>query len=512
MSDAQHLLGIDIGTTAVKAVVYDTSGREILRFARAYPTARTGGFVEQDPADWMTCIDEALARIAARNLASSIAAVGVTSQVNTHVFVDAAGQPLGPAITWADTRAAREASALDATITAEERQDWFGAPMGVDASHTAARMAWMADAKPDLWAATARVLLPKDWVIGRLTGARISDPVSQIGAVGQDGRFVEALFHRIDGAVARLPELAAPATVAGETRLPGADRPVPVATGLMDAWASMFGVGVHADGQAMYLSGTSEIPGVISDTVHGAEGALVFPPHMGLTLHAAPTQSGGASLAWVCRAFGMTPDQVMEEVGALPADAPRALFLPHLSGERAPIWDASARGSFFGLGSAMDRADMARAVLEGVAMSVGLAFEALDASSGTRAETLHCGGGGFGSDVWNQIRADLLGRDLRRLAVRDPGALGAAALASVAAGLQPDLESALAEAVHFDRTYTPDPAARDRAEALMALYRPAYAAARATNHALVQLGEALAQTTGAGHGREEMNSEERDET
>ena len=178
----------------------------------------------------------------------------------------------------------------------------------------------------------------------------------------------------------------------------------------------------------------------------------------------------------------------MAEVAALPARGANALFLPHLSGERAPLWDASARGTFLGLDNSMGRAEIARAVLEGVAMSVRLAFAALDTSAGMRAEVLNCGGGGFTSDRWNQIRADVLGRELRRLAVRDPGALGAAALAAVAAGLQPDLDTALASAVRFDKTYTPDPEGQDRAEALYALYRPAYEAARATNHALAAMG------------------------
>jgi xylulokinase len=323
-------------------------------------------------------------------------------------------------------------------------------------------------------------------VIGELTGAYVSDPVSQIGAVGQDGTFIGDLFARIDGGARRLPELRDPASVAGEARLPGADRPVPVATGLMDAWASMFGVGVKSEGDAMYLSGTSEIPGVISSSVTPAEGALVFPPHMGLTLHAAPTQSGGASLAWLCRLFDTTPEVLMAEVAEV-KPAP-VLFLPHLSGERAPLWDASARGTFLGLDASMGRAEIARAVLEGVAMSVRLAFAALDTSSGTRARLLNCGGGGFASDTWNQIRADVLGRDLRRLAVRDPGALGAAAMGAVAAGLQPDLDTALSEAVRYDSTYTPDPEAQARTEALYELFHPAYVAARTTNHALAAMG------------------------
>lgn len=488
MTDLPLVLGIDIGTTAVKVVVYDLRGAERHRFVRAYPTRRAGAHVEQDPADWMAAIDAALAGVAAAGLAPAIEAVGVTSQVNTHVFAATDGTVLHPAITWADARAGASAARLDATISGAERQDWWGAPMGVDASHMAARMAWMAEARPEVWAATAQVLLPKDWAIGRLTGSYVSDPVSQIGAVGRDGRFVANLFARIEGAAGRLPELRDPASVAGRTVLPGADRAVPVATGLMDAWASMFGVGVRNEGDAMYLSGTSEIPGVLSSSVHPAEGALVFPPHMGRTLHAAPTQSGGASLAWLCGLFGTDPDTIMAEVAALPPGGPGLLFLPHLQGERAPLWDANARGTFLGLDAGHGRAEIARAVLEGVAMSVRLAFEALDASSGTHAGLLHCGGGGFASDTWNQIRANTLGRRLDRLAVRDPGALGAAALATVAAGLQPDLDAALAEAVRFDRSYEPDPEGAARAEALFAFYRPAYEAARATNHALAAMG------------------------
>jgi xylulokinase len=309
MADAPLLMGIDVGTTAVKVVVYDIGGAERHRYARGYPTARNGGFVEQDPADWIACLDAAFAEIEAAGLAPAIAAIGVTSQVNTHVFCAPDGSPVHPAITWADTRAGVAATALDAGITAAERQAWWGAPMGVDASHMAARMAWMAEAKPDLWAATAQILLPKDWVIGQLTGRFRLRPGQPDRRGGAERDFHRRPLRTDRRRRARLPDLRDPASVAGEARLPGAERPVPVATGLMDAWASMFGVGVKDEGDAMYLSGTSEIPGVISAKVHPAEGALVFPPHMGLTLHAAPTQSGGASLAWLCRMFDATPEQ-----------------------------------------------------------------------------------------------------------------------------------------------------------------------------------------------------------
>jgi xylulokinase len=160
------------------------------------------------------------------------------------------------------------------------------------------------------------------------------------------------------------------------------------------------------------------------------------------------------------------------------------LFLPHLAGERAPLWDAQARGAFLGLEAGMGRAALARGVFEGVALSVRLLLEAMERSTGQRAEVLLCGGGGFRSDVWNRIRADVLGRPLRRAAVADAGVLGAAALGAVAAGLQPDLSAALADFVTYDRTYEPDPARTGRYAELAALYRPAYEALRPISRAL----------------------------
>jgi xylulokinase len=180
----------------------------------------------------------------------------------------------------------------------------------------------------------------------------------------------------------------------------------------------------------------------------------------------------------------MKPEEMSQEVEMAGAGLVAPLFLPHLAGERAPLWDATARGAFLGLGAGMGRAAMARGVFEGVALSARLLVNSLEASTGTRAQTLLCGGGGFRSDVWNQIRADVLGCALRRTAVSDAGVVGAAALAAVAATLQPDLRSALSDLVIYDRTFEPDPRQADRYDDLFALYRPTYEALRPINRAL----------------------------
>jgi xylulokinase len=379
------------------------------------------------------------------------------------------------------------AAEIDAGIAPEERLRWWGAAMPVDASHAAARMLWMARAEPEVWRATRAVLLPKDYAILRLTGAIGSDPVSNIGLAGRDGAYPEGLLARVPGAAERLPPLQDPRSVAGHWTIAG--RKVPVARGLMDAWAGMLGTGAHRDGDAMYQGGTSEILGIVGDAVHPSPGALVFPPFAGIRLHAAPTQSGGSAVGWFCAAFGIGPEAMMAEA----AQARRAavpLFLPHLAGERAPLWDAGARGAFLGVVSDTGRPELARAVLEGVAMSARLALETLDRSAGLRPTTVLCGGGGFRSDLWAQIRADVLGRRLARVAVRDPAVLGAAALAAVAAGMRPDLGAALAGLVRHDRVFAPDPALRALHDDLHALYLPAYEALRATSAGLARLGRA----------------------
>ncbi|EYD75045.1 Xylulose kinase [Rubellimicrobium mesophilum DSM 19309] len=479
------MLGIDIGTTSVKAAVFDLRGRTHHAFAARVPTLRTeGDVVEQDPADWIEGIRAAIGSIGAAGLLPGIGAVGVTSQVNTHVFVDGSGRPLAPAIVWQDGRAASEAREIDARIVAEDRLRWWGAPMGIDASHALARMAWMARHRPGVWERTGAVLLPKDFVVRTLAGARVSDPMSNIGLVGPDLAYVEDLLLLLPGAAERLPRLVPAPSEAGRMSLAPGGPSVPVAVGIMDAWAGFLGVGLRAEGDAAYLSGTSEVLAAASEAATGEPGILVFPRLDELRVHAGPTQSGGASVDWFCGAFGTTPEAMAAEVEAAGPDLRAPLFLPHLAGERAPLWDPSARGAFLGLEAGMGRAALARAVLEGVSLSARLLAEALDRSTGRRIEAFLCGGGGFRSDTWNQIRADATGRVLRRAAVPDTGTLGAAALGAVAAGLQPDLPTALADLVTHDRTYEPDPRRAARYDDLFGLYRPAYEALGPISRAL----------------------------
>jgi xylulokinase len=478
-----HLIGIDIGTTSVKAVMIDLSGRRVADFSSRYPTQRPDpGLVEQNPEDWLRLVRAALEHFAQHG---SAAALCLTSQVNTHVFTDAALNVLHPAIVWQDGRAAEAGAALERAVSTEDKIAWLGAPIPIDASHALARMAWMQTTHPDLWDHTAHVLLPRDWVLGRMTGVLVTDPISSVGLVTPAFTYAEALIAGLDGAARRLEPLADPFAVVGQVRADWPFAGSPVVLGVMDAWAGLFGLGVAHEGEAFYLSGTSDVLGIMSGDIFPQPGIITFPNWRGLRLHAAPTQSGGASLEWAARLLGRPAQDVAMMASSLSDDAP--LFLPHLQGERAPLWDAASRGGFAGLTASHGPEEMAASILEGVAFSARLAFDALEKSAGVRPTNLKAGGGGFASDTWAQLRADVLGRPIQRVEGRDPGAIGAAVMAGVGIGAMTDLVTATSALVKADRMFTPRPTEVARADARYALWRDLYVALRPINHKLSSL-------------------------
>ena len=488
------LIGVDLGTTAVKGAAFQADGRIVASSARAYPTHRPGpGAVEQRGEDWCDAVRAVLGELAGAVDAAEVAVVGLTSQANTHLPVDAAGEPLAPALVWQDVRAAPDAAALDAGIGAEERTAWWGAPLPIDASHALARMARARRANPALWARTAHVLLPKDHVLREMTGELATDALSNVGFVGADGSFPEALLARVPGAAGRLPPLAPPDSILGRVRAGWPFAGAPVAVGTMDAWAGMLGCGVADDAEAVYLGGTSEILGIVSPDAVPTFGVLVMPESLGIRLHVGPTQSGGASLAWCARLLGTTPTEAAALAASHDPDAPTPLFLPHLDGERAPLWDAESRGTFVGLAAGTDRAALAYSVLEGVALSAAWLFEALRASSDRRPEVVRAGGGGFRDAAWNRLRADALGTPVERAAPPDPGTLGAALLGAVAIGRHGSVGEARDALARTDRRWEPTPGGVARLAERAALQREAYAATRPINARL-----AAAAATGVG--------------
>jgi xylulokinase len=469
---ADLFLGLDVGTTTIKGAAFDAEGRLVAHAARPYPTSRPApGIVEQDPRDWTEGVRGVLDALVAEGRAERVAGVGLCSQVNTDVFVDEKGRALAPAIGWQDNRAAADAAALDAGVSTQERMDWWGAPLPIGASHVLARMAWMARERPEVFAATRHVLSPKDYVLKALTGETVSDAMTNFFIAGLDLAYVEPLIARVAGARERLAPLKGFAEVIGEVAL--GDRRARVVAGTMDAWSGLVGAGVGRAGQGVYMCGTSEIVAIASDKRIGAPGIVTFPEAADLIVNAGPTQSGGDALEWWAEASGQDVAGVLASAQTADRDGRPILFLPHLEGERAPLWDAELRGAFIGLDRRAGAGDMALAVLEGVALSGRLLFEACDAAAGGGTGRLFLAGGGARSDLAAQIRADCLGVPLDRVACLDVGCLGAAMMAAVGVGAFSTLAEAVSRMAKVERTFTPDPRRRVRYDALFDAYRRA---------------------------------------
>lgn len=474
MVEPRYLIGIDLGTTTLKGGLFDLSGNVIAEASQGYPMLRAGDdIVEQNPQDWLDALDHVLVSLMTHCASNEVLASSICSQVQTHVFVDAGGQALAPAITWQDLRATAEAEALAARIDP--------ALMAINASHTLPRIAWMQRHRPDLWASTAVVLSPKDFILSRLTGTAAADPLSCFDLVDGNGRYIDRLIALVPDAARVLPPLYRPTQMLGPGRHPRfGSRPVPFVAGTMDAWACLYGAGVKGPGEGAYISGTSEIVMLVGDRPGTAPGVVSFAPQHGWHVQAGPTQSGGDTLRWLSALFDRPYADVLAAAAAVPAGSGDMLFLPHLQGERAPLWDAHARGSLLGLTSASGMAEVVRAALEGVALSGRWLFEAASKAAGRSYPVLQLGGNGSQSALWSQIRADALGIRLDRLACRDCGAIGAAIIAGVGAGAFGSFTDAARRMVHVERRFTPNPELRAYYDRQFARYMAAYQALRPT--------------------------------
>lgn len=489
MPEGRYLIGLDVGTTAVKGALFDTAGRLVALHSLTYPTHGLGdGRVEQSPDDWMGALDTIVERLLSGIAATDIAALGLCSQVNTHVFVDRLGEPLLPAITWQDSRAADEAADLNAKLEPKKGEPWWEPRLAISASSIVSRMGWVARHHPEIWDNTRWVLSPKDYCLLRLTGVAAADPITSFELVDIDGNYIPDLMALVDGAADRLPPLTRFDHVLGTViRGPLAAARVPVVTGSMDAWSALYGAGISAVGEGAYTSGTSEILALVSDRRLDAPGTITFLPVDGWNVHAGPTQSGGDALRW----FAAATQNPIEDILVLAASANRAashvLFLPHLYGERAPLWDPHCRAVFAGIGGDTALPELSLAVLEGVAYSARLLFQALLAGAGRPYQSLFLGGNGSRSDLWCQIRADVLGVELKRLAFLDVGVLGAAIMAGTGVGLYASLGEAARHMVKVGTVFTPEPGRKSRYDEMFQIYQDTYQALKATGLRLSRL-------------------------
>jgi xylulokinase len=432
------VVGIDVGTSAVKAIAVGEDGTVLERREISYPLSTPRpGWSEQDPEDWWRATEQALDGL----VDGEISGIGLSGQMHGLVTLNASDAVIRPAILWNDQRTQAECEEIEALVGLDRLIELTG--NRALTGFTAPKLLWLRKHEPDAYARIAHVLLPKDYVRLRLTGERAIDVADASGTLLLDvarRRWSTEVVSALELDPAWLPQVLESPFVSGET-----SDGVPVAAGAGDQAAGALGVGVDRPGPLSVVLGTSGVvfaalPEYAADPqarVHAFCHAVPATWHqMGVMLSAA------GSLAWLRGVVGGEFGALVEEAAAWEPGVEGLTFLPYLTGERTPHADASARGSFTGLSVRHDRGALVRAVLEGVACGLRDSFDLVGGGSLGRAS-----GGGARSDLWLQIVASVLELPLERVAVEEGAAYGAALLGGVAGGVWSDVGEAVAACV-----------------------------------------------------------------
>ena len=484
------IIAHDLGTSGDKASLHDADGRLLAAHTEHYPTDfGHGGKAEQDPADWWRAFCAATRALLHESgtEATEIVAVAMSGQMMGVVLVDEHDQALRPAVIWADTRAQAEARAIGEAIGYERGYDLLG--HRVDPTYSLAKMMWLREHDPAAWSRATGVLLAKDYITLQLTGRRCIDPSDATGTNAYDQRAgawsAEILgFAGIDPKL--LPEIVPSATVAGGlTRSAavtcGLDEGTPVVVGGGDGATSALGVGlVSSESTAVATIGSSAWIALASEQpVRDREMRIVAFDHVvpGHYVPLGAMQAAGTSLEWLRATLGVADDAGLEallrDAATVKAADEGLFFLPYLIGERSPIWDADARGTFIGISRHHGPAQLTRALLEGVAFNLYGVFLALERSV-RPIGSIDAIGGGARSDLWLQLMADTWGVPVcRRSIVDEANSLGAAVVGGMAVGLLDDWTAASSLST-IEATFEPDARRHDAALLAYGRFSDAY--------------------------------------
>jgi xylulokinase len=483
------LIGLDIGTSSVKAGLFDQHGQLLAKAsAPVMLYSPESGWAEQDPLDWWKGTCHVLTEIMHNIDPAQVIVLGLSGQCPGHVLVNTDLQPLGRTIIWRDLRAGEEASWITRNISSTQAREWIGTDHPGHPSLSPARLLWLKKHQKEAWDQAVKVLQPKDFIALLLTGNFATDCHSAYCLANPEtGVYDPRYFNLLGIPIQKMPVVFDPAAIVGEVtakaaKLTGLNPGTRVVGGTIDAYCDNLAGGVIFEGRAVDVAGTSEIVSLGIDRKVEAEG--VYPSRIGNAgmFLCGPTQAGGDTLRWLANCFfaelkGSQHFEKMEkEAQAVPAGCEGLVFLPYLNGERAPIWDAEARGVFFGLTFAHTRQHCTRAVYESVGFAIRHILEIAEAASGKVAREVVVCGGGSHSRFWNQVKADILQRPIRPTAISETGCLGAAILASVGAGLHPDLKAACERMIIFKDQVIPQRELANVYETSYRTYRRLYPA------------------------------------
>lgn len=502
------LLGIDVGTSSVKAVLFDSEANVILAKAgQEYPLYHPApGYAVQNPDDWWdACVTvvRAVMRESAHRNAGEIRAIGLTGQMHGTVLLDTAKRPLHPAIIWADQRSAEAGESLVARFGREKYVQTAGtlpAP-----GFMASTLYWLSQHEPEMLDKAEVVLLPKDYLRWRLTG-EIATDVSDAAATGlfhiAQQIWSSALIEAVGCQPALFPPVLPSHVIAGTLTHAAADAlgllpNIPVIAGCADQPAQALANGVITPGLASITIGTGgqvSVPLLLEPDV-----SLKTDERLHVFNHAVPEMAyvlgailaAGLNLRWYRDLVGLEsqPDAYArlsaEAVGVKPG-AEGLLFLPYLIGERTPHMDPLARGAFIGLSTRHESGHLARAVMEGVAFALRQTLEIAIGLSPVPIHAVIGAGGGVESAVWCQILVDILGIPLKKTALTEQTCLGAAMLAGIGVGAYASFDEAVLSVARYTSETEPQAGPRTLYDELYDQYVKLYPVLRDTFHVLTK--------------------------
>jgi xylulokinase len=495
----KYYLGLDIGTSGTKALLITEEGVPVASDTKEYrlSTPRPQ-WAEQDPADWWDAVVASTQAVLKRSgiSADSIGGIGLSGQMHGSVFLDKDNSVLRPAILWCDQRTQAECDWITQQVGRDNLVKYISNP--VLTGFTAPKIVWLRNHEPEVYAKVAKVLLPKDYIRYKLTGAHATEVSDASGTALFDvanRRWSEEVLAAADIPRSWMPDCAESIEVTGRisadaARATGLIAGTPVVGGGGDQAAGAVGSGIVETGIVSSTVGTSGVVFAYSDTpavdpqlrVHTFCHAVPGKWHtMGVVL------SAGGSLRWlrdtffqpegvVARTTSVDPYELMVQgAETTPPGAEGLIFLPYLTGERTPYPDPNATGVFFGMTLRHGRAHFARAVLEGVAYALNDTFTIFN-EIGVPISEVRASGGGARSAAWRRIHADVTGKEHTTLSIDEGPALGVALLAAVGTGAYATVADACRAAIQPVSKTSPDPARHAVYQDYYHLYRALYPA------------------------------------
>jgi xylulokinase len=495
------LLGIDVGTTAAKAVLFTLDGRVQAVTSSEYPVYHPHtNWAEQNAEDWWNAVCLALRQVlsAVPEAARRVAGIGVSSQAPSVVALDKSGQPLRPAMIWMDRRAEAEAKEFDQHLG--EGQTYRISGNRPDAFYIAPKLRWLKHHEPHILTQTHKFVMVTGYINYRLTGNYSLDNVH--GGLLQlrhyaDDAWSPELFQLCGVESSQFPNVQPGHHLCGEVTREAAEATglragTPVVVGTVDGSAAAVEAGAVDLGTAAEMTGTSTVL-LIPNDGSVSEPAFIAMPHAipGIHLLLGAMSATGASMRWyrdqlgiaevqAGKQFDLDPfDLLTQQAAKIDVGSQGVIFLPYMMGERAPIWHTNARGVFFGLTLATQRGALIRAILEGTTFALRHNVEVARAAGVTITE-MRSVGGGTRNTLWNQIKADVLGIPVLLPQTSVGAPFGGAILAGMALGFYPDVSAALRQMVTIQTRYEPNPDNHSRYNQLYSIYRAIYDNLRST--------------------------------